>query len=258
MQNKRSLALDIGNTRVKLGVFDGAELVHQEIWPQLSLPLLQKLAYNQNLEKIILSSVASVEEAVLEYLRSSFFTIELKTETALPFQNLYKTPQTLGKDRVAAAAGAFDRYPGQNCLIVDAGTCITLDVLDAEGRYWGGNISPGIAMRLKAMHHFTARLPLLVSDGFSPSAAIGEMADRIGDSTANAMKLGAGLGAMLEIEGFADCCRQRFGSLQVILTGGDADFFVRNTKTKIFAHPELVLTGLNKILQHNVQLAEGF
>lgn len=245
-----NLAIDIGNTRTKIAVFDGDELVHSEAWEVLTVDALRQLSYNQNVGKIILSSVAKQSEEVMGYLKGLPFFLELTTETPLPITNNYKTPHTLGKDRVAAAVSAQHLYPNENCLVVDAGTCIKMDMVSAKGEFLGGNISPGIEMRLKAMHHFTARLPL-VKQGE-------ELPDLIGDSTENALRNGGELGALLEVEGFIGRCKQNFRPLRILLTGGDADFFVRNTKTKIFAHQNLVLLGLNQILQHNAKLFEGF
>lgn len=254
---RTSLALDVGNTRTKLAVFEGSELVRKEVWDSLTLEALSELAYNHRVEKIILSSVAHVAEEITAFLKSRFFFLELGTQTPLPIEIHYRTPATLGRDRIAAAAGAHALYPGEHCLVVDAGTCITLDLLTAQGHYLGGNIAPGIGMRLRAMHRFTAKLPLLVDEGFSPARSIGHLGQPIGESTESAMLNGAALGALLEVEGFAGLCGQRFEGLKLLLTGGDADFFAMNAKTKIFAHPNLVLIGLHKILQHNVQIAEG-
>lgn len=245
-----NLAIDIGNTRTKLGVFDGDTLIYKEIWEALTVAQLKELAYNQNLEKIILSSVSKQTEEVMAFLKSHATFLELTTETPLPLRIVYKTPETLGRDRIAAAAGAGHLFPGENCLVIDAGTCITLDLLSAAGEFLGGNISPGIKMRLKAMHHFTARLPLVKSSQALP--------DLLGDSTENAIRNGAELGALLEVEGFIRACEEKYRPLRVVLTGGDADFFVKHTKTKIFAHQNLVLLGLNQILQHNAKLSEGF
>ncbi len=179
------------------------------------------------------------------YLRQNFFCIELGTRTPLPIQNTYRTPETLGKDRLAAVVGAFEMFPDQNCLVIDAGTCITYDLLRWDGVYPGGNIAPGLEMRLRAMHHFTANLP---------PVAIGETENLIGYSTESAMRNGAQLGIILEIEGFIAWCRSEWGEINVILTGGSIDFFVKNLKSQIFVNPNLVLSGLNKILNYNVEL----
>jgi len=247
-RRRMNLCIDTGNTRTKLAVFDGARLVHRQVCEPLTLDELKLLAYNQKVNRVILSSVAEVPAEVEDFLKNNFFYLQLTTGTPLPIAIRYKTPHTLGKDRIAAAAGAFGLYPGENCLVMDAGTCITADILSATGEFLGGNIAPGLEMRLKAMHHFTARLPMVSRELQTP--------DFIGDSTESAIWNGAMLGAVWEMQGFIRQCRKQFRPLRVILTGGDADFFAKNLKTKIFAHPNLVLFGLNIILQHNVEKFE--
>ncbi len=245
-----NLAIDIGNTRTKLGLFDGDKLVQKTVFDDLNMADLETLAYNLNVEKIILSSVSKPTGEVVEFLKNRFPLLELTTETTLPIAIRYKTPHTLGKDRIAAAVGAWHLYPDKNCLVIDAGTCIKMDLVSSAGEFLGGNISPGIEMRLKAMHHFTARLPLVeMGDTLPPM---------LGDSTENALRNGGELGALLEVEAFVRRCKKNYRPLHIVLTGGDTDFFVRNTKTKIFAHQNLVLIGLNQILQHNAKLFEGF
>jgi type III pantothenate kinase len=242
-----NLAIDIGNTRTKLGIFQNDELVLKETWDSLELTKLKEWLYNHPVEKIILSTVANINEEINDYFNSHFYYIQLTEKTSLPVKNLYETPETLGKDRLAAVAGAFELFPSQNCLVIDAGTCITLDLLNEEGEYLGGNITPGIEMRFKAMHHFTARLPLVERK---------MQKNWIGKSTETAMRNGGQLGTILEVKAFIRMCRRKYKGLNVILTGGDADFFAKNLKTKIFANQNLVLIGLNKILKHNVQLLE--
>ncbi len=272
-----NLCIDIGNTRTKLAVFDAAQLVQKETLESLDLSTIKSLAYNQKIENVILSSVAEIPDEVEVFLKNDFFYLQLTTETPLPITIHYKTPQTLGKDRIAAAAGAFGLFPGENCLVIDAGTCITADILNAAGAFLGGNISPGLSMRLKAMHHFTARLPLVKRELGTGNWELGirdlelgtgqadstpnsksPIPNYLGQSTEHAIWNGGMLGAAWELEGFIRQCEQGFSPLKVILTGGDADFFVKNLKTKIFAHPNLVLYGLNIILQHNVEKLEGF
>lgn len=241
-----NLTIDIGNTRIKLGLFEKEQLREKFVWETWRLEEIVALTTNQNVKNVILSNVGkNVPSEIESFLRGNFFYTELSTQTPLPIQNAYKTPETLGKDRLAAVVGAFDMFPDQNCLAIDAGTCITLDVLRAGGVFLGGNITPGVEMRLKAMHHFTAKLPLV---------SMGNTENFIGYSTESAMRNGAQRGAILEIEGFIRQCRSELGEINVILTGGDADFFVKNLKSQIFVNPNLVLQGLNKILNYNVKL----
>ncbi|MEZ4960526.1 MAG: type III pantothenate kinase [Saprospiraceae bacterium] len=251
---QRNLSIDIGNTRTKIALFEENELVQKEVWEILDMDRLRELSYNQKVKKVILSSVAKVPTAVEDFFMTQFYYLHLSAQTPLPIGLQYLTPDTLGKDRVAAAVGAQHIYPGENCLVIDAGTCITMDMVDRNGVFLGGNISPGIEMRLKAMHHFTARLPLVKQADIG-----GHLKENpLGNSTENAIRLGGELGALLETEGFIKLMEKRFQHLIVILTGGDTDFFVKNIKTKIFAHPNLVLIGLNQILQYNAKLTDGF
>jgi len=178
-------------------------------------------------------------------MKDDFFCLLLSETTPLPFQNLYRTPQTLGKDRLAVVAGSQALFPGQTCLVVDAGTCITYEILTAEGAYTGGNIAPGLRMRLQAMHTFTAKLPLTEP---------GETEIRIGYDTRSALMNGAQEGILFEIEGYANYCREQFGAVQVLLTGGDADFLSKKLKSEIFVDQNLVLRGLDQILSYNVHL----
>lgn len=244
-----NLAIDIGNTRAKFGVFKDGALLYQETRKAADPEYLLELATNQKARNVILSNVAgSVEEAVRSTLKQRFFYLELDAHTPLPIHNLYETPETLGKDRLAAVAGAYGLFPGENCLVVDAGTCITYDVLRADGSYLGGNIAPGLAMRLRAMHTFTARLPLV---------APGPMEEGwVGRSTETALRYGAQAGVVLEAEGFIRHFRAVFGSLKVLFTGGDADFFAKNMKSEIFVNHNLVLQGLDQILNYNVKRLE--
>ena len=258
-----NIAIDIGNTRVKAALFCNGELVRKEVWEKPTMEGIENLAYNQNAHNAILSSTADVPVEFERYLIEKFRYVRLGTETPLPITILYQTPHTLGKDRIAAVVGADCLFPDRNALVVDAGTCITMDMVTAKGEFVGGNISPGVEMRLKAMHHFTAKLPLVKRGQRSEvrGPTVNKMPNThlsffLGDSTETAIRNGAELGALLEVTSFMEKCRRRFKPLKVIFTGGDADFFVKNIKTKIFANQNLVLIGLNKILQHNVEILE--
>ncbi|MEM9847048.1 MAG: type III pantothenate kinase [Bacteroidota bacterium] len=241
-----NLSIDIGNSRTKIGVFQATELIHQAVLPNLSLPHLNALLTNHSIENIIYSSVASLEDQVLQRL-NQLNAIALSHTLPLPFENHYETPETLGKDRLAAVAGALQRFPKGNSLVIDAGTCITYDWLIAGKKYIGGNISLGWKMRLQAMHQLTNALPLV--ENVLPKKTVGK-------TTEEAMQNGAMLGAVLEMSGmiFWSACEWR--QINVILTGGDSIFFANHLKRKIFVLPDLVLTGLNNILNYNVRLAE--
>ena len=150
--------------------------------------------------------------------------------------------ETLGVDRIAAVCGAFALFPEKNCLVIDAGSCITYDVLDQKGNYCGGSISPGLEMRLKAMHTFTARLPLV---------KVNQQVNLIGNSTESCLQSGALYGVLAEIEGIVEKYNQNYAELRVIMCGGDASLFENQLKPTIFVAPDLVLKGLNRILLQN-------
>ena len=241
----RNLVIDIGNSRVKYGVFQDGELQLENRLEEWSADDIFELATNHQAENIIYSTVGrELSVALKAKLNSSFQVFELNQELPLPFVNAYKTPATLGKDRLAAAAGTLHWYPGHHCLIVDAGTCITLDLLQADAVFLGGNIAPGVRMRLRAMHEQTARLPLV-----EPKAT----PQIWGTSTETALQNGAVLGAALEIEALAARLQKAWPNMRVVLTGGDAAFLANSLECKIFVHSNLVLWGLNKILTYNVE-----
>ena len=161
--------------------------------------------------------------------------------------NTYETPATIGTDRLAAVAGAQQHFPGQNALSIDAGTCITYDLIDQAGHYRGGLISPGVSMRLQAMHTFTARLPLVEADN-SPF----NLTER---NTVAALRSGAVGGAAAEISQMIRMYGDKFSDLQVVISGGDALQLISTIRPKhaITVVPDLILIGLNRILQHYVQ-----
>ncbi len=238
-----NLILDIGNTRIKIAVFENKEMLFSQRVENFDRITLRQLSNDYALTSVILSNTGILENGLLEDLKDFFpMVLYLDHNTPLPIVNLYGTPYTLGKDRLAAAVGAQLIFPQSNCLIIDMGTCITLDYLTNVGQFLGGNITPGIQMRLRAMHEFTAKLPMV-------EIAIPDIL--FGNSTITAMQNGAVKGAFLEIETFIEEVKTKYGSINVILTGGDAHFFERYTKNEIFVAPNLVLEGLNEILQYN-------
>ena len=234
---------------MKLGLFEAGQLMATTRMDDATHPDFKIWITNHLPENVILSTVgATIKGDVLTFLRKhSVRCLLLDHRTPLPVAHDYHTPETLGKDRLAAICGAQALFPGTNCLVVDAGTCITIDVLDARGVFRGGNISPGLQMRLRAMHEFTARLP-------RPARLW--PADWLGHSTEHALQNGALQGALLELQGYIGACRARFGHLNVLLTGGDSLFLAKKWKSQIFVNQNLVLYGLNKILSHNVERSE--
>ncbi len=241
-----NLVIDIGNSRTKAAIFRQGALLERFIWEACSEEHVLAALANHSVQNVILSVVGpALDENFKRWLAQQVdVLLELDHRTPLPFRNAYATPHTLGKDRLAAVAGAWARFPKQNCLVIDAGTCITYDVLTAEGVYLGGNISPGIQMRFKAMHTFTASLPLVEAR---------EADQLIGQSTETAIRYGVLWGILWEVEGMIATAQNQWPHLNVLLTGGDCVYFEKNLKTRIFAHSDLVLEGLNKILEYHVQ-----
>jgi type III pantothenate kinase len=195
------------------------------------------------IEKGIISHVAQIDAQLFDAIKEIVPLIELNHKTKLPFFNKYLTPKTLGVDRLALIAAASSQFPNKNTLVIDAGSCITFDVLNEFGEYFGGSISPGIQMRYKAVNHFTANLPLL-----SKSESIPEL----GNSTENAIHHGILNGVIQEIEGVIEQYKSKYQKLTVVLTGGDTIFLAKNLKSSIFAIPNFLLEGLNRILIHNI------
>lgn len=196
-------------------------------------------------DQAILSSVLPVPSDIIHFLqRFGNHFVELTPLTRLPIQNCYKTPETLGQDRIAAVVGAMTLLPEQDLLVLDAGTALTLDLLTRDGRFMGGNISPGMRSRFRALHQFTGKLPLISE---------AEVWHEIGRSTEEAIRAGVLNGMILEMDGTIDALRKEFPHLKVLLTGGDAAFFERRLKNSIFVHSEITLIGLNRILRYNVE-----
>ena len=174
----------------------------------------------------------------------TFPILRFSHDTPIPITNRYRTPETLGSDRLAAVIGASSLKPGKDLLIIDAGTCITYEVIDARGNYWGGNIAPGMQMRLRALHEFTARLPLVDAEGEVPG---------MGYNTETAIRSGVLRGMKYEIEGYIKSMRSKFPHLQVFLTGGNRINFDEDIKNLVFTDKYIVPRGLNKILDFNTK-----
>ena len=228
-------------------MFEQDEIVLQFHEKELTVSGLEKLFQEYTIQGAIISSVVNRNEAIENWLKEHTFFIQLNYKTPIPIQNDYKTPQTLGNDRLAAAVGAFALYPNENCLIIDAGTCMTYEFIDAKGSYKGGTISPGMTMRFQSMHEFTAKLPLIEKQ---------RLESFIGFNTETSMRTGAQLGLCLEIEGFYRLYQRQFGQVLLILTGGDAEIIAQHLEEKAIINREIVLIGLNKILDYNVKKLE--
>lgn len=242
-----NLVVDIGNSRTKIAVFNERKLVHSEAFSDLSIGVVEKLLEKFRISSSILSTVTSFDEK-LEFLlkdRSAYRRFSYLLPAGIQLN--YHTPETLGLDRLAGVIGAHALFPGRNCLVIDAGTCITYDLVDEQGNYYGGSISPGMEMRLKAMHTFTGKLPLVEKGRQLP--------EPIGRDTRTSMLSGVLQGTVHEVHGFIGQYNTKYPAVQVVLCGGDAEFFDTELKNSIFAHSvkteaHLVLIGLNEVIHH--------
>ena len=239
-----NLVIDVGNTQIKIGVYDGHVLVHRENFDASNWKAtLERLYKKFHIEKGILSHVSRLDSDVVNEMKGKVDLVLLDKDTKVPFENLYSTPETLGVDRIALAAAAAAKHPKKPVLVIDAGTCITFDFVNEKNQYTGGSISPGIHLRYKAVHEFTANLPLLTPENEIPE---------LGDSTDRAIHKGILNGVVNEIDGVIEEYRSKNETLTVVLTGGDANFLANNIKSGIFATPNFLLDGLNSILIHNL------
>jgi len=193
--------------------------------------------------KVVIGSVNQNGAELSKDLGVSERCLVLDHETPLPIGVEYKTPSTLGIDRVAGVTGASALFPGNNCLVIDIGTCITYDYINKTGTYLGGAISPGLEMKLKALHDFTANLP---------SIPVSEPTSLIGDTTKDSILSGVFNGTLAEIEQMIKSFKKELKEeLLVVVCGGQAQLFESKINGRIFVLPELVLVGLNEILQYN-------
>lgn len=238
------LIIDVGNTRVKLAVYESSSLKVR--WVVGKGDLLKKsleiLKEYSEVSHVIVSSVAFLDERAIKELQKEVSVLVLSKDVVVPFKNLYATPKTLGVDRIALIAAAAEQYPNENVLVIDAGTCVTFDFLNHSNEYLGGAISPGLTIRYEALHKLTAKLPLL-----EPK----KVNDFIGDTTASSIHSGVANGLVQEIDGVITQYKNRYKDLTVILTGGDTNFLAKSLKSSIFANSNFLLEGLNVILEIN-------
>lgn len=236
-----NLAIDIGNSQVKFGLFKANELVtvfsgEEEI---------EDILAQHTIRNAIISKTGANESIEDRLKKKRIHTLFLSSGLKLPLKILYKTPETLGADRIAGSVAASFLYPGKNVLKVDFGTCITYDLINEKGEYEGGAISPGMMMRFKSLHNYTAKLPLVDPMQFHSF-------ELTGTDTATSILSGVINGIKEEVAGIIKEYETRLGNLQVVATGGDAVLFVTLLKCEIFARPYLVLEGLNRILNYNL------
>jgi len=239
------LVIDVGNSFVKLAVFEESRIVELNKNADFSMQAVENLLYKyEQINRAILSSVRKSVGPMALALQQQVDLLVLDAKTPLPFKNLYATPETLGKDRIAAVAGAQDLFPERPVLVIDAGTSITYDLLTADNEYLGGGISPGLQMRFDALHTLTGKLPLVET---KPKESV----ELIGNTTENAIRSGVQNGVLQEVDGIIGQYKSAYPGLQIVICGGDNKYFDKYLKNNIFAAPNLVLQGLMKILQFN-------
>ena len=237
-----NLIIDEGNTRIKAAIFNNHKLLDTITCSSFESEGLKELTENYHPQRSLVSSTISDKSAFTDFSKGFSQFIFLDHTVKTPLKNLYETPETLGKDRLAGAVGANALYAGNEILVIDAGTALTFDYVDDKGNYIGGTISPGLSMRLRALHTFTSKLPL-AEPKFSKNI--------LGKNTHEAIQQGVFNGFNHEINGICSQFLYDNPHGKVILTGGDAVFFEKYVKSTIFVNPNLVLIGLNTILEHN-------
>lgn len=235
-----NLTIDIGNTRTKVALFDGETFVREEKFENSDATHLLDRVEQAKADGLAFCSVAAESPKLVDALNSlPYPVLEVTGKTPAPVTVEYHTPNTLGADRLAAVVGAVTLQPQKDLLVVDAGTCITYDFVDASGHYLGGNISPGVEMRLEALHECTARLPRICADGETPD---------IGYDTETAIRSGVVRGIGYELQGCIRHWQKRHPDLRIFLTGGDRFAFSDALRRDILTDSHLVARGLNRLL----------
>ena len=235
------LIIDIGNTAVKTALFEDKQMITSAIFNDCTLQNILVFVGQQTILHTIISSVKEVDtdlKQIIQHFDAHF----LNENTSLPITIDYKTPNTLGKDRIAAVAGASFLFPNQDVLVLDAGTCLTIDFINKRKIYEGGRISLGIKMRYKALNQFTTNLPL---------CKCAESSMTIGTDTTSSIISGVQQGILAEVREIINIYKMENKDTVIVVTGGDCFFFEKELKSSIFANPFLVMEGLNEILDYN-------
>ncbi len=240
------LIVDIGNTSSKIAVFSNDEIIEFRVIKESLIEVLKEIIISfPDICSSILSSVSNHDGEVSKFLQGKGYFIELTHTTKVPFKNMYQSAATLGKDRIAIAAAGSLAYPGENVLVIDTGTCVTYDFINADGDYLGGAISPGLTMRFDALSKFTHELPRLDK----PSAE--KEVNLVGKTTHESITSGVINGLKTEVEHIINQYEALFSPLKIIISGGDYLYFENLVKSNIFASPNIVVHGLKKILDFN-------
>ena len=238
-----NLVIDVGNTLVKMAVFNGREIIHHSTYPNIDTTAINKLKNEfPGIKSCILGSVRNIPAELIHEIQEIVNTLILEPGTRLPITHKYKTFESLGADRIAGVVAVNELFPKKNALLIESGTCITYDFIDSNGVYLGGGISPGIGLRFKALHTFTDKLPLIEPE---------RNPELIGNTTERSILSGVINGIKAEVRGIISSYESNYENLTIILSGGNLQYFDKNLKNNIFAVPNIVLTGLNIILEFN-------
>ena len=238
-----NLIVDEGNTLCKIAVLNKSEVLCEVAMPEFDMAQVAEYIELYAVDKAIVASTRGGAEHICEKLRSKIAKVlHFTSQTEVPIAIEYSSRQTLGADRIAAAVGVVCEMGINDALIVDMGSAITYDIIE-NGAFKGGNISLGVAMRFRALHEFTAKLPLCQAT---------EPVGTFGKSTTEAIEQGVMQGVLYEIEGYVERISAKNDKKSIIFCGGDAESFVNRIKNAIFAPRKLMFTGLNRILEHNV------
>jgi len=237
-----NLIIDIGNTRVKAALFNGAILFDSKVYDSVNA-ILSDTSFISKAKRAIIGTVVKEQEDFYQAINAIVPTTIFTSDTKIPLINLYQSASTLGSDRLAASVGAYYLYSNANVLVIDAGTCIKYNFTNSKNEYLGGGISPGIQMKLKALQTFTSKLPLIEADFLYN--------ELVGNNTQNSILSGVLNGSVAEIDGIISQYKLQFTDIICVLTGGDSEYLAKRLKNSIFAHQNLVLKGLNDILNYN-------
>jgi type III pantothenate kinase len=240
-----TLCLDFGNTRLKCAVFEDEILRHIEILTNDGIETTEKLLEQFNPDKAILSSVIDHNPEIESLLSTRCRFHKLSHDTLLPFKVPVGKPETMGADRLALAAAAVRYFPGKNNLVIGLGSAITYNFINQYSEFLGGGISPGMEMRFRSLHDYTAKLPLVKKDWNFPL---------IGHDTRTNILSGVVIGMAKEIDGTIDAYIERYANFNVVLTGGDNGYFADHLKNKIFADSDFLFKGLYAISETNNKL----
>ena len=241
-----NICIDQGNSRTKVALFDAAgKVVKSFVYKSFSSADAERLFRLYPISDSIISSVVNLESSMVNTLnRLSRRFVLFDHETPVPIQNDYDSPATLGHDRLAAAVGANYLLPDENLLIIDAGSAITYDFLTADGHFVGGNIAPGIKMRLSVLRQMTKKLPQVETEE-------NELIPLFGKNTRDAIAAGVIRGIVFEVKGYMRTVSEKVPHFETILTGGNAPYIINNVQTPVRMERNLVLIGLNRILEYN-------